>query len=462
MTVSTAAAPTQPAPAGWREVLNGLRQRRVAVMLGLGFASGLPFLLVGNTLGFWLREDGLDLATIGFLSWVGLAYSFKFLWAPVIDRVDAPLFGRLGRRRGWMALSQSLIGLSLIGMAMVGPTASLAAFAVFSLVAAFASATQDVVVDGWRIESADAPEQQSLLTAAHQLGYRAALLTTDALILFLAAEIGWPGSYLAFGVAMAVGLLATAMASEPLRQAVSLRAGQAALWTARGLADAIVGPFVAFFRTHGRLALLMLATISLYRLSDFIMGPMANPLYVDSGISKEMIGSVRATVGLTATLAGIAAAGLLAIRIGFGRTLVLGAVLGPGSNLGFCAIALAGPDPTVFAAAIILDNFSVGFAGTALTVYMSSLTSIGYTATQYALLSSFYALLGKFLKGFSGQVVEGLAAQSDQTTAYAQFFAGTAAIGIPAVILCLVLDRKAREKAARARLSPLNVGGQEG
>lgn len=451
MTSTTTTVPAdagKPTSPGWRDVFRALGRPKVALTLLLGFSSGLPFLLTGNTLGFWLREEGVTLAAIGFLSWVGLAYSFKFLWAPLVDKLDAPILGRLlGRRRGWIALSQIAIGAALVGMALVGPENGLWLLGVLALVAAFSSATQDVVVDAWRIEAADSKEELGLLTAAFQLGYRAALLATDALILFLAAQIGWNASYGVAGLAMGIGLMAVMLAPEPRRTEIAAVAGAAPLWTPRGLFDAIVGPFVAFFRTHKDLALLMLAAVSLYRLPDFIMGPMANPLYVDLGLTKETVGAVRASVGIWASIAGVALGGLSAIRLGFGRTLIFGAILGPASNLAFSMMAMAGPDQTVFAAAIVVDNLANGFAGIALVTYMSSLTSIGYTATQYALLSSFYVLLGKVLKGFSGGIVESLAARTDQMTAYAVFFAGTAAIGIPVVVLCMFLNAATRRRA---------------
>jgi PAT family beta-lactamase induction signal transducer AmpG len=203
--------------------------------------------------------------------------------------------------------------------------------------------------------------------------------------------------------------------------------------------DAVFEPLVAFFERHGRWALLMLLVISLYRLPDFLMGPMANPLYADLGIAKETVGAVRGSVGLVATLVGIAAAGLCAVRYGFVPTLLAGAVLGPGSNVAFSWLALSGADAGVFTAAMVIDNFCTGFAGVALVGYMSSLTSIGYTATQYAVLSSFYALLGKVLKGFSGVAVETLEQGRTLLEAYALFFAGTALVGIPALLLCIVL-----------------------
>ncbi len=445
-----AAVPPRKKP-GTMDVIKALRQPRVAAMLALGFSCGVPFMLVGNTLGFWLREEGFELAAIGFLSWVGLAYTLKFLWAPIVDKVDAPLVGKwLGRRRGWALLSQIVIGGALIAMAVIGPeTGSITTFAIFALIAAFGSATQDIVVDAWRIERAEADEELALLSAAHGIGYRIALLCTDALILILAAKVGWATSYVTAGLAMAVGITAVLLSLEPTRRNPVLDAAAKAvlpLWTPRGFFDAVVGPFVAFFKTHGAMALLMLAAISLFRLPDFVMGPMANPLYVDLGYAKETVGAVRGTAGLWATIIGGIACGLFAVRFGFGATLLVGAFVGPMSNLAFTAMALVGePNLTVFTAAMIIDNFSNAFAGLALITYMSSLTSIGYTATQYALLTSFYALLGKVLKGFSGAVVEGLETLYGLLPAYAIFFAGTAVMGIPVIWLSWLLARRHKQ-----------------
>lgn len=432
--------PTRHGP-GWLEVGRAFARPKVAVMLALGFASGLPFLLVGNTLGFWLREEGVALSAIGFLSWVGLAYSLKFLWAPLIDKADAPLLGRLlGRRRGWIVAAQIAVMASLAGMAIVRPGGGLAAFAVLSLVAAFASSTQDIVIDAWRIESADGDEELALLTAAHQLGYRAALLTTEALILIVAAGIGWPASYGLLAGAMGIGMAAAWFAPEPRR--IISGAVEATLWSLRGLFDAMAGPFIAFFRTHGHNALLMLAAISLYRLADFMIGPMINPFYADLGLAKETVGAVRSSVGLAASIAGVAFGGLSAVRFGFVPTLLVGALLSPGSNIAFATMALLEPRLEIFTAAILIDNFATGFAGVALVSYMSSLTSAGYTATQYALLSSFYALLGKAVKGLSGVMVEALAAGSGLMNAYALFFAGSALVGVPALFLVWLLTRR--------------------
>lgn len=435
---------------GVGEVMRALRQPKVLAMLLLGFSSGLPLYLVGNTMGYWMRENGSELSAIGFLSWVGLAYTLKFLWAPIIDKTDVPILGRLGHRRGWMVLSQVIVAAGLAGMAIVQPTGGLAIFGALALMAAFASATQDIVIDAWRIEIADNAEELGLLTSGTQFGYRTALLVTDALILILATYIGWAPSYWLMAALMGIGMFAALfLAREPAASQAPEVVAHAPLWTMSGLWDAIGGPFIMFFKTHGKLALLMLAAISLYRLPDFVMGPMNNPFYADIGISKEFVGEVRASIGLVAALAGIAAAGISAVRFGFVPTLLAGAILGPGSNAAFTWVAYAHGDPTVFAAAMAIDGFATGFAGTALVAYMSSLTSIGYTATQYALLSSFYALLGKVLKGFSGVAVEQLAVGRGLIEGYALFFLGTALAGIPALLLCIWLSR-------RTRLTPLH------
>src|SRR5262245_59667196 len=243
------ASPAPKAKVRKLDVLASLRQPKVAVMLTLGFSSGLPFLLTGNTLGYWLRDEGTSLGAIGFLSWVGLAYSVKFLWAPIIDRVDAPIVGRFGRRRGWMIVSQLLVAAGLLAMSVFQLKTGLATVGALALVVAFSSSTQDIVVDAWRIEAASDSDELGLLSAAYQLGYRGALLVTDALILIAASHWGWPVSYSLMAALMAVGLAASLMATEPARATSALASGaQAPIWTLRGFVDAVVGPFSEFFR----------------------------------------------------------------------------------------------------------------------------------------------------------------------------------------------------------------------
>src|SRR5689334_22533705 len=440
---------TTPAPRK-RSVIASLRQPKVAVMLMLGFSSGLPFFLTGNTLGYWMRDEGTSLSAIGFLSWVGLAYSMKFLWAPLIDRLDAPLFGWLGRRRGWMVVAQLLIAVGLAAIALAGLGTGLATVGVLALVVAFSSSTQDIVVDAWRIEAANDSDELGLLSAAYQFGYRLAVLVTEALILISANHFGWRISYAAMATLMGVGLSASLIAAEPLRakSVFEAQAQLAPLWSARGFFDAVIGPFTEFFRVYGWLALLMLAMISFYQLPEYMMGPMANPFYHDLGLSKDAVGTVRASVGLVATLFGIAAGGFSALRFGYMPTLIAGVVLKILVIANFATMAYVGPDLRVFGAVIAADNFGIGFAGVALVTYMSSLTTLGYTATQYALLSSAYTYVGKLAKGFSGVWVERLSAGRTLLEGYALFFIGAALLGVPALVLCLILVRVTRDRAA--------------
>ncbi|WP_225615817.1 AmpG family muropeptide MFS transporter [Methylomonas albis] len=436
---STATAPSARRKRTALEVLREIKQPKVAVMVALGFASGLPFLLTANTFGYWLRDYGTSLAAIGFISWVGFAYAFKVYWSPLVDRIDVPLLGRLGRRRGWILLCQILVAIGLLGMATVGTADGLAAIGAFALLTAFASATQDIAIDAWRIESASDADEVGLMTSAAQVGYRVALIITDALIIAAAARVGWGMSYVAMAVLMVLCMIATLFAAEPARAEVVLHQ-RLPLWTLRGLADAIAGPFIDFFAKHKVTGLLMLLMVALYRLPDFVMGPMYNPYYHDLGLSKDTVAWVRGSFGLVATFFGIAAAGLSALRLGFLPTLIAGLVL---EGFGTAAFALLSINAgtTVFAAVMTLDAFAQSFAGVALVTYMSGLTSLGYTATQYAMLSSIYALLGKFLKGFSGIAVETLMPIYGLLGAYARAFVVTGLTAVPPLLLLLLLWR---------------------
>ncbi len=428
-------------------VLAALRRPKVAAMAGLGFSSGLPFLLTSNTLGFWLREGHVSLTAIGFASWVSLAYGFKFLWAPILDRVDAPGLGRFGRRRGWMILSQAVVAIGLLAMGGIGPTGGLPLLAAAAVLVAFASASQDINVDAWRIEIASDPEELGLLTSAYQLGYRVALLIADAGILILADFSGWSLAYGAMAVLMGIGLLASFSATEP-RRAVRPEA-ETSLMTPRGLIDAVVGPFIAFFRQHGVFAILLLTTITLYHLPDYLRGPITNPFYKDIGLSKTLVGEVRGSIGLASIILGIFLGGVSALRWGHGPTLIIGAVIQPLAIALFALLAWQGADLLRFQVIMVLDDFAIGYSGVALVAYMSSLTTLGYTATQYALLSSALSWTGKSVKGFSGLAIDLLHNGRSLNDAYALFYLGAAALGIPAVILCLVLAARLRRERLR-------------
>jgi len=426
--------------------LSAYFERQNLIMLALGFSSGLPFLLVGNTFGFWLRDEGITLTAIGLASGVGIAYSLKWIWAPVIDRVSAPLFGRLGRRRGWMLLAQLLIACGLVGMALAQPKSSLFMLVGFAALVAFSSATQDIVIDAWRIETARNKNELGLLTSTVTLGYRVALLATDALILILASYLGWSASYILYAMLLVIGIVACLMAKEPEGAEFVLRQKSQSmpLTSGRGLADAIVGPFRAFFKAHGMLALVMLLAISLFNLPDFLRGPMVNPFYHDIGLTKSFVGSVRGTLGLIGSFCGIAAGGFVAARFGITKALVAGGIMQASFIASFALLAHQGPNPILFCCLMAGDSFSTSFAGVSLVAYMSSLTSLGYTATQYALLTSAYTIAGKLLKTMSGAAIDLLKGSFGLMEAYAVFFIAAGLIGIPAIVLFLLLGTRYR------------------
>jgi PAT family beta-lactamase induction signal transducer AmpG len=422
---------------------------RVLTMLALGFSSGLPFNLVGNTLGYWLRDEHSTLKAIGFISWVGIAYSLKFLWAPLLDRTRVPLLGALGQRRGWILLTQLLVGCGLIAMAMLGTGHGLTALGVVALVVAFSASTQDTAIDAWRIESAKDRDDLGLLTSAYTMGFRTALLGTEAIILPIAQRIGWNASYMIYGALILVGIIACLSAAEPAQadKVMEEKRVSAPLSSTRGIFDAIAGPFIAFFRAHGSNAILMLLAISLFQLPNFVSGPMYNPMYVDMGLTKDMVGAVRGSFGLVGVFLGVAAGGYLSLRLGLMRAVMVGC-LGQMFGTALYAVLPYAHDPITFAWVMALDNFAIAMAGVTLVAYMSSLTSLGYTATQYALLSSTYAWAGKILKGFSGAAVEAMAAPLGLMNAYAAFFIGCGLIGVPALILFALLARRHGHQSA--------------
>jgi len=426
-----------------------LTDGRVALMLPLGFSSGLPFLLVFSTLSAWLREAGISLTVIGLMSWVALAYSLKFLWAPFVDRYDVPGLSRLlGRRRGWMALSQLGVAAGLIGMASSNPQAGLAFTIAFAVLVAFASATQDVVIDGWRIDAA-ATERQGMMAAALLLGYRLALITAGAGALYIAEFVNWHSAYLAMAALMGVGLIGTLLAPRidegPARQRLPF-------------AKAIVEPLADLFKRKGLMLVPILALIACYRIPDYASGIMANPLYIDLGFSKADIANVSKLYGVWIGIIGAFAGGLALTRIGLWWSLLIGAVIAAGSNLMFSWLASGNATLWNLTLSISVDNFAGGFAGAALVAYMSGLTSPGFAATQYALLSSLYALPGKLVGGASGAVV--------QAYGYPVLFTGTASIAIPLAILCLVVRRDTvktvdeKEEPAAMTAAPVEAGSR--
>ena len=412
-------------PASWR-------------MLALGFSAGLPLLLVLGTLSFWLREAGIDRTTIGYLSWVGLAYAFKWVWAPLVDRLPLPgLTRRLGRRRSWLLLSQLLIAAGLLGMASQNPQLALTPMVWSALVVAFGSATQDIALDAYRIESASMQEQAAL-AATYQTGYRLAMIWAGAGVLWVATlaqgeQLGyavraWQVAYSVMAACMVVGIVTVLLSPEPQpRPLPPSRSVQE--W----LHSALVAPFADFIARYRWQAALVLGLIAVYRISDVVMGIMANPFYVDMGYTKAQVAAVTKIYGVLMTLLGAFVGGAMAMRWGVMRVLMLGALLSASSNLLFAWLAGQAPTTVGLTLVVSADNLAGGIASAAFIAYLSSLTNVQYSATQYALFSSMMLLAPKWLAGFSGQFVDAYG--------YSPFFISTAALGLPVLVLVALAAR---------------------
>ena len=488
-----------PGRRSFRSALGVYAERPALVMVALGFSSSLPYFLVFDTLSAWFRAVGLSLEVIGFFSLVTLVFTFKFLWAPFIDRARVPVLTEwLGHRRSWMLVCQGLIMLGLWLVAASDPSRSLGTIAVFAVLVGFSSATQDIAIDAWRIEAAET-SKQGAMAAAHQWGYRGGMIVAGAVPLLLAQAYGWNFSYAVMGVLMAVGILAVLAAPReerhairpiqtqglqpaPAREAIEwilrlailltgalvlgsgLAANAAVLaralsavgavdaakavlaaWASAArvwvhLAAVVLGfgvivvaatplpgartrpgvylfsalgdPLRDFFMRYRSAGGLILALICLYRIPDFVLNIM-NPFYLDLGYTLVEIAEIRKVFGVAMTMFGVFAGGLAVARYGLLRAMVIGALAGPLSNLLFIWLAVQHHSLWALFAAIGLDNVAGGFAGTCLIVYMSSLTSAGFTATQYALFSSLYAIPGRLLASQSGRIVETAARLAD-------------------------------------------------
>lgn len=448
----------------WRRALAAYAHPRVAAMLFLGFSSGLPFLLVFGTLSYWLAEAGIDRAKIGYLSWVGLAYGFKFVWSPLVDRLPLPwLSRRLGQRRAWLLLSQIVVAAGLWGLAQADPAIDLAAAVAFALLAAFASATQDIALDAWRIEAVEVT-RQGAMAASYQTGYRLAMIVSGAGALAIVAATDpsrayefapWQTAYRVMAGLMLVGVLATLSIGEPTpdtRAASRSQEACARAWLARhGVSGtplalaawfhgAVLSPFADFvgrFRWHG---VVILSLIASYRISDVVMGVMSNVFYQEMGFTPGEVATVSKVYGVIMTLAGAGLGGLLVARLGVMRTLLLGAVASAATNLLFVWLVGRGHDVGALVFTVSADNLSAGIASSAFVAYLSALVNQAYSATQYALFSSLMALLPKLLAGFSGWFVD--------VYGWATFFAATAALGVPVVGLVILAARTQRRADA--------------
>ena len=498
---------SQPEQRSWSEAIAACFQGRVLSMLFLGFSAGLPLLLIFSSLSLWLREAGVARSTVTFFSWAALGYSFKFVWAPLVDRLPLPLLTAwLGRRRSWLLISQMAIIGALVFMALHDPIDSLTLVAVGAVMLGFSSATQDIVIDAYRIEVAD-NDLQALMSSAYIAGYRIGMLVSGAGALALASWFGsgdgagynfdaWSQAYLCMALAMLVGVVTTLCVREPEAQTVAHKYGTVdylrflglfvvatvvfavffirgaeyvtpvaqflsgvtgklvgsfigetlrllgsvliALLSARlmvrlhivspGMVDeTYVAPFRDFFNRFGKVALFILLLVGTYRISDIVMGAVANVFYDDMGYTKEQIAAITKTFGLLMTIAGGFMGGLLAIRYGVMKSLWLGAFLAAASNALFALVAVSDPQPWMLAGVIAADNLSGGLASAAFVAYLSGLTNRAFTAMQYAVFSSLMTLLPKLFAGYTGSVVDAVG--------YPAFFIGSALIGFPVLLL---------------------------
>ncbi len=408
----------------FREIL---RDPRLALMLALGFSSGLPFLLIFSTQSAWLREAGVSRSAIGLMSYAALAFTLKFAWAPIIDEYDPPLVGAwLGRRRGWMLTAQLGVAAGLSGLAFGAPAESLGWSFAFAFLTAFAAASQDVTIDGWRIDAAPT-ERQGMMSASYQLGYRLALLCAGAGALYTADFASWRAAYLAMAGLMLVGIVACLL-SPPLDRPREAKGSRAPTF-----AGSFVEPLSDLLHRHGPALIVILMLVAIYRLPDFVSGVMAMPLYIDLGFTKSDIATVSKLYGVWIGIAGAVGGGDAVARLGLMPSLILGGVAASSSHLMLALLAAHGASLPLLTLSVSAESFASGFAGAALIAYMSSLVSPAFAATQYALLSSLYALPSKLIGGLSGVMVDEFG--------YVRFFVATAAIGIPVVALSLTVWR---------------------
>ncbi|MEZ5920879.1 MAG: MFS transporter [Parvularculaceae bacterium] len=440
---------SQPKPAENKSLgaaLKAYLTPRGIVMLIFGFSSGLPFYLIFQTLSIWLREEDVSRSEIGLFAWVGFAFTLKFLWAPILDRVPVPILeARVGRRRAWMAVAQLGVAATLVAMSAADPAHNLAYVAFVAVLIAFCAATQDIAVDAWRIEAAPSDEQ-GMMAAMYQYGYRVGILTSGTLALIIADQASWPFAYQSMAALMLVGMGVAIFGPKVEAGAYTPPERLAPL---DALKESVVGPFADFLKRYGVAAIIILAFIAVYRIPDFVMGFMTGPLYVDVGYDKTQIGVIRGGAGMFATMFGVFLGGVTLLRLNFFAALAIGLITQSVTNLLYSWLSLMPADNLYLTIAVVVDNIAYGYAGTVLIAYMSSLTNTAFTATQYALFSSFYALPGKFVGGFSGFIVDAVG--------YAWFFAYTALIGLPGLLLLYFLyrmqPRLAESKTAHTKSS---------
>lgn len=419
---------------GWRRALDAYTDRRVLTILPLGFASGLPLLLTYSTLAAWLKTDGISLKAIGTFALVSLPYSFKFVWSPLIDRLAPPL--PLGRRRGWGITIQILLIIAVLGLGACNPRGDLLTMGALATLVAFLSASQDVVIDAYRVESLTV-EEQGPGAAIIQTGYRIGMLVAGAGALVVAQAFGWFAAYAVMAVFLLVGLITFVVVPEPeaSRQAAA-NAG------ARGfrawLEQAVIGPFADFMKRPLWPAILIF--IFGYKLGEAMAGRMASPLYIDLGFTLDEIAAVSKVFGFFTTLGGAFLGGALTVKWGPIRALLICGLLQSFGNLAYVLQAVAGHRVEALALCVAAENITGGMAGAALVAYLSSLCSPAYTATQYALLSSIASLGLNLISSQSGRLAEAMG--------WVHYFLLTTVITLPALALLVWVGRTTRERPA--------------
>lgn len=495
---------------GFFALLSTLANRKVITLLCLGFSAGLPILLIFSTLSLWLREAGVDKSAVTYFSWAALGYSFKFVWAPLVDKLPIPILSnKLGRRRSWLLLSQCCVIAAIVFMGSINPQYALQGMAIAAVMLGFSSATQDIVIDAYRIECAE-KELQALLSSAYIAGYRIGMVAAGAGSLYLASALGtsmesysytaWKVTYFSMAALMGVGIITTLLIAEPTQQkseeaypyssfdysrflllfvaavlafilafnyfpeiehqatgyaaklmnfsiatvelavailiaAIVVTAGVSLGFANKQMAaESYQYPVQDFFKRYGKLAVWVLLLVGFYRVSDIVMGVIANVFYQDMGYSKTQIASVTKVFGLLMTIAGSFIGGFLTLRFGVMRILLLGAVLSAVTNILFMLLASSEPTIEFLTIVIAADNLSAGLAVAAFVAWLSSLTQVSFTAVQYAIFSSVMTLFPKLLGGYSGTMVENIG--------YSQFFLMTALAGIPVILLIMFLNKK--------------------
>ena len=383
-------------------------------------------MLILITLTAWLRDIGIDLSLIGFISWISLTYSIKFLWAPFVDRFSVPLLNIFGSRRSWIVLMQIIIIISLLILSNVNPITNLTFFAFIALIIALAGSIQDIAIDAFRIESAKL-EDQGNLAAGYQFGYRIAILVGSSLALIIASNFSWAFAYQLMALIFVVNIVLSMLVSSESKNIELKKLGHV---------DSIIEPLKDFFSRFGiKMASILLFIVATYRLTDIVMGPMANPFYIDLGYSLEEIGYIVKVVALFATIFGVFLGGILIKKIGLYKSLIIGAILVMATNLFFSYAALSEKNLMLLASIVASDSIAAGIVGTVNITFLTSLVSQKYTGFQYALLTSLMAFLGKVFAGFSGLIVETFQSLYGFSYGWMSFYIFTSMLAIPAILM---------------------------